>query len=76
MKLKRLELTNFRIFEQATFDFQPGMNLIVGINGVGKSSVLDALRLLFSEVLVSYSGKGSGSLRFAGRRISQWGTTS
>ena len=53
MKLKSLTLTNFRIFEQATFDFQPGMNLIVGINGTGKSSVLDALRVLFSSILVS-----------------------
>ena len=51
MKLKRLELTNFRIFEQATFDFQPGMSLLVGINGTGKSSVLDALRLLLSRAI-------------------------
>ena len=51
MKLKRLTLTNFRIFEQATFDFQPGMNLLVGINGVGKSSVLRALRIPLSRVL-------------------------
>ena len=49
MKLKRLTLAHFRIFEQATFDFQPGMNLIVGINGTGKSSVLDALRMLLSK---------------------------
>ena len=49
MKLKRLNLAHFRIFEQTTFDFQPGMNLIVGINGTGKSSVLDALRMLLSN---------------------------
>ena len=55
MKIKRLELTNFRIFEQATFDFQPGMNLLIGINGVGKSSVLDALRMLLSQTLPMFS---------------------
>ena len=65
MKLKRLELTNFRIFEQATFDFQPGMNLIVGINGVGKSSVLEALRVLFSAILMSQVEKGSFPPPFA-----------
>ena len=48
MKLKRLTLANFRVFEQATFDFQPGMNLLVGINGTGKSSVLDALRMVLA----------------------------
>ena len=55
MKLKRLTLTNFRIFEQATFDFQPGMNLIVGINGAGKSSALDALRILLSRSLRNFT---------------------
>ena len=55
MKLKRLELTSFRIFEQATFDFQPGMNLIVGINGTGKSSVLDVLRMLLARALPNFT---------------------
>ena len=55
MKLKRLTLTNFRIFERATFDFQPGMNLLVGINGVGKSSVLDALRMLLAQALPNFT---------------------
>ena len=62
MKLKRLELTNFRVFEQATFDFQPGMNLLVGINGTGKSSVLDALRILLSHTrprFTAFRGRGS-----------------
>ena len=55
MKIKRLELNSFRIFEQATFDFQPGMNLIVGINGIGKSSVLDALRMLLAQALPNFT---------------------
>ena len=42
MQLKRLTLTQFRVFEQAEFEFHPGMNLLVGINGAGKSTVLDA----------------------------------
>ena len=61
MELKRLELTNFRVFEQATFDFQPGMNLLVGINGAGKSSALDALRILLSRALQEFTAfKGRG----------------
>ena len=59
MKIKRLTLDNFRIFEQATFDFQPGMNLLVGINGAGKSSVLDALRMVLSDCV------GLEGIRFA-----------
>lgn len=51
MQINRLTLTNFRAFEQAEFEFEPGMNLLVGINGVGKSTVLDAIRILLSQLL-------------------------
>lgn len=51
MQLKNLTLTQFRGFEQTKIDFYPGMNLLVGINGVGKSTILDALRIMLSQVL-------------------------
>lgn len=51
MIVHRIELTNFRGFEDDTFDFGPGMNLIAGVNGAGKSSVLDALRITLSRSL-------------------------
>jgi len=50
MIIKSLSLTNFRAYTQAQFVFQPGMNLLVGINGVGKTSVLDALRVCLSVI--------------------------
>ena len=43
-----LQLANVRAVEAAEFRFQPGFNLIVGVNGVGKTSVLDALRVSLS----------------------------
>lgn len=49
MIINELELTNFRAYEQAKFSFKPGINLIAGINGAGKSTVLDALRILLSR---------------------------
>jgi len=55
MQINHLTLTNFRAFEQAKFEFQPGMNLLVGINGVGKSTVLDALRIALSRVLPEFT---------------------
>jgi len=53
MIVKQLRLTNVRVFREAEFNFQPGMNLLVGVNGVGKSTVLDVLRILFSQILYS-----------------------
>lgn len=46
-----LTLANFRVIQEAEFDFHPGMNLIVGVNGVGKTSVLDALAVCLSAVV-------------------------
>jgi predicted ATP-binding protein involved in virulence len=51
MRIKKLSVSGLRAFSQADFEFQPGMNLLVGINGVGKTTVLDALRISLSKVL-------------------------
>lgn len=56
MKIKNLTLTNIRAFKSAEFTFQPGINLVVGVNGVGKSTVIDGLRFLLSQALGSWYG--------------------
>lgn len=38
--LKRLHIQNFTAFADADFEFGPGLNVIVGTNGTGKSHVL------------------------------------
>ena len=51
MRVIRVKLSNLRAMEAAEFHFKRGFNLIVGVNGVGKSSVLDALSLCLSAVV-------------------------
>ncbi|EDM34434.1 ATP binding protein [Pedobacter sp. BAL39] len=51
MRINTLELTNVRGFTHAKLEFQPGFNLIVGINGVGKTTVLEALRISMTHIL-------------------------
>ncbi|MYD26022.1 MAG: AAA family ATPase [Gemmatimonadetes bacterium] len=51
MEINSLKLANIRAIEAAEFRFQAGFNLIVGANGVGKSTVLDALRICLSRIL-------------------------
>lgn len=43
MHLQSLTLTNVRQFEQRTFEFEPGFNLLVGENGAGKTTILRGL---------------------------------
>jgi predicted ATP-binding protein involved in virulence len=60
MRVLKIEITNLRAFTHAEFEFQPGMNLLVGINGVGKTTVLDSLRISLSKILPDLFGiKGS-----------------
>jgi predicted ATP-binding protein involved in virulence len=43
MNLKTIHLTNFRCFEKFTIDFNEGINVIVGENGIGKTAILDGI---------------------------------
>ena len=43
MFAKRVKLTNFRNYESADIDFSPGVNLIYGPNGQGKTNLVEAL---------------------------------
>lgn len=64
MRIKKLILTNFRGLKQAEFEFQPGMNVVIGINGAGKSSVLDAIRIGFSQILPRIGMSSAKSMPF------------
>jgi len=46
--LRSLRVEGFRSIEDATFNFQPGLNVIIGANNAAKTAVIDALRLIFS----------------------------
>ncbi|MCX4243728.1 AAA family ATPase [Paraliomyxa miuraensis] len=47
MPLERLQLTNFRGFESLDLSFEPDLTVLVGVNGCGKTSVLDVLAIGF-----------------------------
>lgn len=48
MYLAELTIKNFRKLREARLKFQPGLNVLVGPNNVGKSAVVDALRTLLA----------------------------
>jgi predicted ATP-binding protein involved in virulence len=45
MKLKNIQITNFRCFDSLSIDLDEQLTVIVAKNGQGKSSVLDAIRI-------------------------------
>ena len=52
MKIRQLELQNFRCFEQKTFEFSDQFNVLIGDNGTGKTAILKALSTGTSFVLL------------------------
>ncbi len=48
MRLEKLNLRNFRNYEELNLEFAPGVNLIVGDNAQGKTNLLEAIGYLGS----------------------------
>ncbi|MCY7321585.1 MAG: AAA family ATPase, partial [Phormidesmis sp. CAN_BIN36] len=51
MKVKRLTMRSFRGIDDLTLDFDPSVTVLIGNNGVGKSSILNSLSTLFSDLV-------------------------
>ncbi|HCA46390.1 MAG TPA: DNA replication and repair protein RecF, partial [Armatimonadetes bacterium] len=43
MYLQSLTLENFRCYERAELEFRPGLNVILGPNASGKTTLLEAI---------------------------------
>lgn len=61
MQINYLSLSQFRGIQDASINFKPGFNLIVGVNGAGKSSVLDALCIVLARALPALTTSGTHS---------------
>jgi len=47
--LKSLRITNYALVDQLEVDFQPGLNVISGATGAGKSIIVGAVNLILGE---------------------------
>jgi predicted ATP-binding protein involved in virulence len=52
MKIEKIQIENFRGFKgQQEVVFEPDVNILVGINGAGKSSILDLIGMAFNDII-------------------------
>lgn len=75
MYIKNVNMRNYRGYEKMTVEFKPGINLIIGNNGAGKSSLLagiqSVLGMLFSTTkgLASLNHFQKNDVRISSKKI-------
>jgi len=63
MRIDRLTVTNFKGFSERDFVFHPRFNLVIGENGTGKASWLDALSIAAGSWLLGMRGHDTRRIR-------------
>jgi predicted ATP-binding protein involved in virulence len=64
MKIKTLHLQNFRGIRDLKFEFDDKLSALVGVNGAGKSSILDCAAILLSRLTSAISSTKPGGRQF------------
>jgi predicted ATP-dependent endonuclease of OLD family len=71
MYLKQIKLKNYRLFDDIDITFQHGMNVLIGKNSTGKSTILEAIDFLLSnnnanipiEEIIPYSKRNTQTVQ-------------
>lgn len=74
MKIQNIRLQNYRCFEDITVNFNSKTSVIVGNNGVGKTTILDAAAIGIGSLLLGIEGSSSPNInkndvRFVAKEI-------
>jgi len=62
MKIERLLLKDFTAFAEAELEFSPGLNVLIGANGTGKSHVLKVLYCILRPRVSAQADAQAGTL--------------
>ena len=57
--MRNVEIKNFRCYENKSIEFRSGINLLIGDNSVGKTSLLRACNLVMNAFFSGYSDENT-----------------
>lgn len=69
MRLESLHLENYRLFEKFDIDFDENLTVLIGANGVGKSTVLEACMIALGTFLYRIDAADSPSITKKDARV-------
>ena len=58
MKIKKLEIQNFRCYEKVKLELKDNYTVLIGINGSGKTTILDAISIALGGYISNFDGMG------------------
>ena len=56
MYLEKVHIQNYKAIEDLNIAFKPGVNLLIGDNGAGKTSVLEGIAVALGGMFVNVAG--------------------
>ncbi len=62
MRIKKIEIKNFKGFQQETINFQDNLTVVIGNNTAGKTTLLKALQVGLGAYLQSLSQLPGGQM--------------
>lgn len=68
MNIKKISIQNFKGFEKLELEFNPHMTVLIGDNGGGKTSVLDAMSFVLGTFFLGVDGTANRPLRDVEKR--------
>lgn len=74
-RFENLEIENFRNYEQFSLDFHERLTVLTGVNGAGKTAVLDALKVILSVPVGVFGYQAVGIKRDDARLAPQLGNS-
>lgn len=76
LRISKLEISNFRRFESLSIDFDQQLTVLVGDNGTGKSTLIDAASIALGTLFrkIEHATSPSISSRDAREVVTKQGT--
>ncbi|MCM1222848.1 MAG: AAA family ATPase [Lachnospiraceae bacterium] len=63
MRIDNIQIKNYKKFENISIDFNSRMNVIIGNNGTGKTSILDALSIGIGSIFLGIDTNSSPGIK-------------
>jgi predicted ATP-binding protein involved in virulence len=69
MRINKIFIKNFKCFDEVELDFDPHLNVFVGVNGSGKTTVLSALRIASGSFFLGLSQQVEKQIGIGGNDV-------